>query len=464
MHKNNYTSHYFLGIFLVFLIFGFTVCGAQNWQSLIPDKNLEGWKQLGGKANYELISDQIVGATVPDTPNSFLTTDKEYGDFILEFDVWVDPSFNSGVQIRSNSIPEYRDGRVHGYQVELDPSPRAYSGGIYDEARRAWLYPLSRNSNGRKAFLNGQWNKVRIEAIGNSIRTWFNGIQCANLTDDLTAKGFIGLQVHSIHDPEQVGKQVKWRNIRILTDDLQNHRTPPDPGVPEMSYLINTLSEHEQRTGWRLLWDGISANGWRAANGTDFPESGWSMKDGVLTIDATGGEESTGPGDIVTKQQFSDFELELEFMLTEGANSGIKYFVQPELNQGEGSAIGCEYQLLDDKSHPDAQQGVNKNRTLAGLYDMIAPENLSVPGSSKQFKGIGQWNKARIVSKNGKVSHWLNNEKTVEYDRFSPMFRALVAYSKYKVWDGFGQWPQGHILLQEHGHVVHFRSIKIREF
>jgi len=201
MNINNYTSRLLSGISLVFLMLGFVVCPAQNWQSLMPDTDLTGWKQLGGKASYQLVSDAIVGTTVPDTPNSFLTTTKHYGDFILEFEVWVDPSFNSGVQIRSNSNPEYRDGRVHGYQVELDPSPRSYTAGIYDEGRRKWLYPLSLNPKGRKAFLNGQWNEIRVEAIGSSIRTWLNGIQCANLTDDLNAEGFIGLQVHSINKP-----------------------------------------------------------------------------------------------------------------------------------------------------------------------------------------------------------------------------------------------------------------------
>lgn len=437
---------------------------AQDWKSLMPDKDLSGWKQLGGQATYEMVDDVLVGTTVANTPNSFLSTPENYGDFILEYEAWVDHAINSGVQIRSNSLPDYRDGRVHGYQVELDPSTRAYSGGIYDEARRGWLYPLSRNPNGQKSFFNGQWNKFRVEAIGNSIRTWINGIQCANLVDDLTSTGFIAYQVHSVNDENQVGKQVKWRNARILTNDVEKYRTLQDPEVPEVSYLINSLSEQEKRKGWRLLWDGKTSTGWRGAKHDDFPESGWTIEDGVLTIEATDGGESTGPGDIVTVAQFSNFELELEFNITEGANSGIKYFVQPDLNLGAGSAIGCEYQILDDKVHPDAAMGVNGNRQLAGLYDLIAPENLSVPGRSKQFTGIGQWNKARIISKDGKVSHWLNNEKTVEYDRFTPMFKALVAYSKYQNWENFGQWPQGHILLQDHGNKVQFRSIKIREF
>jgi hypothetical protein len=210
-----------------------------------------------------------------------------------------------------------------------------------------------------------------------------------------------------------------------------------------------------------LLWDGESTKGWRGAKLDHFPKSGWEMKDGTLTVLATDGGESTGPGDIVTKDQFSDFELELEFKITKGANSGIKYFVDPELNKASGSAIGCEYQILDDVNHAD---GLASTHTIGSLYDMITAENLSIPGRGKQFKGVGAWNKARIISRNGKVEHWLNGEKTVEYDRFSQMFRALVSYSKYKNWKNFGQWPQGHILLQDHGNAVDFRSIKIREF
>jgi hypothetical protein len=437
---------------------------SQEWKPLFNAKNLKNWQQLGGEAQYKIVDEAIVGTSKAGTPNSFLATKDIYDDFILEFEVWVDPALNSGVQIRSNSFRDYRNGRVHGYQVELDPGDRAYSGGIYDEARRGWLYPLSVNEKGRRAFRNGSWNKIRVEAVGDIIRTWVNGIQCANLVDDMTDKGFIALQVHSIRNPEQVGKEVKWKNIRILTDNLEDHRWISHPEVPEISYLVNELTENEIRKGWRLLWDGKTSENWIGAKLNHFPESGWQIKEGSLTVLATDGGESTGPGDIITERQFADFELELEFKITEGANSGIKYFVDPELNKGPGSAIGCEFQILDDNNHPDAKMGTGGNRTVGSLYDLIPAENLSVPGRGKQFKGVGIWNKARIVSKDGWVEHWLNNEKVVEYDRKSQIFEALVSNSKYKDWENFGQWPQGHILLQDHGNTVQFRSIKIKEY
>jgi len=450
---------------LFFLLFaGISLAqGQESWQNLFNGQNLNGWEKLNGDAEY-IVEDGgiITGISRLNTPNTFLATEQNYSDFILEYEVKVDNELNSGVQIRSNSFDSYRSGRVHGYQVELDPGSRAYSGGIFDEARRGWMYPLADNEAGRQAFVQGQWNHFRVEAIGNTIRTWINGQMCSNLVDDMTSEGFIALQVHSIGRQEQVDKRVSWKNIRIATTNLQEARWPVDPNVREISYLKNELTENEIRRGWRLLWDGETSNGWIGAKIDHFPENGWEINDGVLTILATDGAESAGPGDIITEDVFANFELELEFMFTEGANSGIKYFVDPELNKGPGSAIGCEFQILDDEKHPDAKNGVNGNRTLASLYDLIAPEILSA--GNRVNKSTDTWHKARIVSRDGKVEHWLNNEKMIEYDRFSQMFRALVAYSKYAKWEEFGQWEQGHILLQDHGNTVHYRSIKVREF
>jgi len=355
------------------------------------------------------------------------------------------------------------DGRVHGYQCEIETSSRKWAGGVYDEARNGWLYPLSRNPKGQEAFVSGQWNHYRIEAIGQNIRTWINDVQCANLVDDTTAKGFIAFQVHSIHDEALEGKTVRWKNIKIKTTDLDNSGKPVDSSVPEISYLTNNLTADESRKGWRLLWDGKTTNGWRGAKLDQFPDKGWEMKDGILTVLSSGGYESRNGGDIVTVNSFKNFELSVDFKISEGANSGIKYFVDSELNKGEGSAIGLEFQVLDDKKHPDATQGKNGNRTVGSLYDLIRAEN---KGNSrgKNFKGVGKWNNARIVVKGGHVEHWLNQVKVVEFDRFSQTFGALVEKSKYEKWENFGRIPDGLLLLQDHGDKVSFKNIKIREF
>lgn len=183
-----------------------------TWEFLFNKKDLEGWKQLGGEANYHVENGAIVGTSVKGTPNSFLCTEKMYSDFILELEVKADSGLNSGIQIRSNSSPEH--DRVHGYQVEIDPTERGFNGRIWDEARRRkWLDTLTDTTAVQSAFKPGEWNKFRIEALGSSIKTWINGVPIAEITDTMTARGFIGLQVHKINKEEPL--QVHWRNIRI---------------------------------------------------------------------------------------------------------------------------------------------------------------------------------------------------------------------------------------------------------
>lgn len=450
-------------LFVTALLSTAILSAQDNWQVLFNGKDLKNFEQLNGNAKYEIKNNELIGTSKLDTPNSFMATKNEYGDFILEFDVFVENGLNSGVQFRSLTTPDYMDGRVHGYQCEIETSSRKWAGGVYDEARNGWLYPLSRNPKGQNAFVPGQWNHYRIEAIGTSIRTWINDVQCANLVDDTTAKGIIAFQVHSIHDESLVGKTVRWKNIKIKTADLENSRKAVDVDVPEISYLTNRLTENEERTGWRFLWDGKTTDGWRGAKLDEFPEKGWEMKDGVLTVLSSGGAESRNGGDIVTTRSYSNFELSVDFKISEGANSGIKYFVDSELNKGEGSAIGLEFQVLDDEKHPDAKMGKNGNRTVGSLYDLIRAEN---NGSSrgKNFKGVDKWNNARLIVRGGHVEHWLNQIKVVEFDRFSQMFKALVEKSKYEKWESFGRLPEGLILLQDHGDEVSFKNIKIREF
>lgn len=424
------------------------------WVPLFNGSDFNGWTQIGGKAKYRVEDQAVIGATVHDTPNSFMTTEKMYDNFILELEYKVDSTMNSGIQIRSNSIPEYRNGRVHGYQIEIDPSDRAWSAGIYDEARRGWLVPLTDNKPAQEAFKQGQWNHYRIEAIGDTIKTWINDVPAAFLIDDKTHSGFIALQVHSISDDDKAGTEIQWRNINILTDSLQKYsrKSPLSPVVTK-----NKLTISEQKDGWELLWDGSSTKGWRGAKLEDFPEKGWVIEDGVLTVLETDGKESAAGGDIVTTELYGDFELKVDFKITEGVNSGIKYYVDSDLNKGSGSAIGLEYQILDDARHPDAKLGNHEgSRTLASLYDLIKAD------PNKPVNPIGSWNTAYIVSKDGKVQHWLNGMKVLEYDRFSEAFDKLVSESKYKDWPNFGGLETGNILLQDHGNRVSYKNIKIK--
>ena len=430
---------------------------AQKWQSLFNGKNLSGWTQRGGKAVYKVENGTIVGYTKMNTDNSFLCTKKDYADFILEFEFRIDDDLNSGVQLRSHSLKSYMNGRVHGYQFEIDPSPRAWTGGLYDEARRAWLYPLTKNPAAQPAFKKGVWNQARVEAIGKSIRTWVNGIACADLFDDADLSGFIALQVHGIgKDQSKEGKTVAWRNIRICTEDVASYASPEVLATPQVNAIDNALSPREKAEGWQLLWDGKTSEGWRGARLNTFPEKGWTIKDGVLTVEKGNGGESTNGGDIVTTKKYRNFMLSVDFQITQGANSGIKYFVDPDMNKGAGSAIGCEFQILDDLRHPDAKLGVKGNRKLGSLYDLIpAPEQ-------KPFD-INRFNTALVIVRGKHVEHWLNGVKLLEYDRDSQQWNALVAYSKYRDWPNFGNAAEGHILLQDHGDEVRFKNIKIKE-
>lgn len=430
----------------------------EGWQVLFNGKDLRGWKQLNGAHKFEVKDGMILGTTVPGQPNGFLCTEKEYGDFILELEVSIDTLMNnSGIQFRSLSHAGYQNGRVHGYQMEVDPKPQRWSGSIYDEARRGWLYTLELNPAAKTAFKNNRWNKYRIECFGTSNRTWVNGVPTAHLIDAETTKGFIGLQLHANNptDPIPPGDhQIRFRNIRIKTTNIRP--SPPDD-IFVVNLIPNNLSAQEKRNGYALLWDGKTTQGWRGAGKASFPESGWEIRDGELRVAPAAREGSAGGGDIITQKQYGPFELKFDFKLSEGANSGVKFLVT-ETKGKPATALGLEYQLIDDEKHPDAAQLANTSHSHGSLYDLMIPQ--MVRGARKK---TGQWNQAIIrVLPDNQVEYWLNGYKILAFRRGSPEFLQAVATSKFRDRPQFGMVPKGHILLQDHGDAVSFRSIKIR--
>lgn len=296
-------------IILSLLVCSATVTAEPKFVSLFDGKTLKGWQQCNGQAKYEVAKGMIVGTTAEGSPNSFLCTTREYGDFVLEFETMTDPALNSGVQIRSHRYAEgavtpifdgkqivakpQPAGRVYGYQVEIANEKSGASGGIYDEARRAWLHNIASDPVASKAFKDNQWNKYRIEAIGDRMRVWINGIPCADLTDPIDQSGFIALQVHSYKGEKPA--QVRWRNIRI--QDLGRHV-------------------------WKPVWDGKSMKGWTPRGGGK-----WTIEDGAFH--AVSIDTNTNVGFMVSDLSLKDFTFRIKTKIAKG-NSGVFVRTNPE--------------------------------------------------------------------------------------------------------------------------------------
>jgi hypothetical protein len=222
------------------------------------------------------------------------------------------------------------------------------------------------------------------------------------------------------------------------------------------TFAESQIPNPDSRKSWIHLFDGGSTSAWRGACRETFPDTGWVIRDGALTVPASGNANARRGGDIVTRRLFSDFDLRFEFRITAGANSGVKYFVHENPPNAPGAAIGMEYQILDDERNEDAKAGRDGNRTCASLYDLV-------PARNKRAKPAGEWNSGEIVVRRGRIEHWLNGVKVLETERGTETFRRLVSASKYRIYPGFAEWKDGCILLQDHGSEVSFRNIRIRD-
>lgn len=269
------------------------------------------------------------------------------------------------------------------------------------------------------------------------------------VVENLAEKGYtgpIGIQCFSLKgSPEDYLKKSSeaWKSFK------RKYATP-----------LNVLTPEEKKDGWKLLFDGRSADQWRGVNQKIFPQKGWKIENGKLIANTTGGAESGNGGDIITKKQYGNFILKWEWrMETKGGNSGLKYFVHEGIGTNKGYGYGLEYQILDDRNHPWMLEGKmkpNDYHTIGALYEIY-------PASpDKRPSPLGLWNESMIVCQGSHVEHWLNGQKILEYDRGSDDFKAKIAESKFKDVQGFGLWPEGHLLLQDHGSVVHYRNMKIK--
>lgn len=388
---------------------------AAAWTPLWDGKTLQGFRQLGGKATYAAENGTIVGRTVPGTPNSFLVTDKMYGDFELEFEVKADETVNSGVQFRSASVPGYRDGVVHGYQVEIDTNNPATAGSLYEEQRRGWLQDATKNSDrAKKAFKNGQWNKYRVVAKGDHFQTWVNGVQVADMRDPVSRYGFIGLQVHR-HD--QAGKEVRWRNLRIKDNGIPG-MTPPRDGR------------------WLLKGEGDLKN-WTSDRNPNAP-CPWTWVGDALEI-------KPGSGDMISRDKFGDMQLHLEFMTEENGKQG-------QANGNSGVYIMRSYEIQILNSAPRGP----KDNECGGIYTVKAPDYaMALPA--------GQWQTYDI---NFTAPKWEGGKKVADA-RVTVYHNGVLIHNDlalpYATGGGVAESPEPRaIRLQDHGNRNRFRNIWVR--
>ena len=417
-------TKYWISILMACLLAG-SPSFAGEWIDLFNGKDLAHWQNPYDWGKAEVVAGEIHLTT--EKSKWFLSTVKEYSDFIFEVEVKMpEGKCNSGFLFRSHKSKN----KMFGYQAEVDPSGRKWSGGLYDEGRRGWFISPNRDhaasaeakeqsiaafvERAGDCFKRHDWNKYRIECRGGHIKISVNGVTTTDIHDQEDAKGYIALQHHG-----EKGQIYRFRNIRIM------ELTADDTAVRSSS------------TEWTSLFASDDFSNWTNLNG-DAVTKGWSIKDGVVHRPSRG-------GDIITKQHYENFELHFDWKISEAGNSGVKYRTK--------GALGLEYQILDDAKHQD---GKNPTHRAGSLYELAAAPD------SKPIHPVGEWNHARILANGNTIQHWLNGEKIVDIEVGSDDWNQRFQKSKYSKNKDFPN-SAGPILLQDHNDEVWFKNVQMRE-
>lgn len=413
-----------ISILTVCLLVGSTSF-AGEWIDLFNGKDLAHWQNPYDWGKAEVVDGEIHLTT--EKSKWFLSTVQEYSDFIFEVEVKMpEGKSNSGFLFRSHKSKN----KMFGYQAEVDPSDRNWSGGLYDEGRRKWFISPNRDhaasteakeqsiaafvERAGDCFKRHDWNKYRIECRGDHIKISVNGVTTTDIHDQKDAKGYIALQHHG-----EKGQIYRFRNIRI------------------MELTADDTTACSSSTEWTSLFAFGDFSNWTNLNG-DAVTKGWSIEDGVVHRPSRG-------GDIITKQHYENFELHFDWKISEAGNSGVKYRTK--------GALGLEYQILDDAKHKD---GKNPTHRVGSLYELVAAPD------SKPIHPVGEWNQSRILANGNTIQHWLNGEKIVDIEVGSDDWNQRFQKSKYSKHKDFAN-SAGPILLQDHNDEVWFKNVRMRE-
>ena len=348
-----------------------------RWIELFDGESLDGWRQVNGEAPYAVFEGAIRGTNVFDSPNSFLATNDVFSDFVLEFESRSIGDANSGVQFRTESAPGTWSGVV-GYQLDIDPTERRWTGGIYHEGVHVWRHSMARNAACQAAYEHGAWNSYRIEAVGTVIATWVNGIPCAHMAGAHHATGFVALQVHAIGQADQyLGSYTEWRRLRILNDPLPRDLWRAERSERVEGWLDDQISEIELERGWQAF----------------------EFSDGAASLDV-------GP---------DGFEIVFDVQVDDVAEGRLDYGFTHA-----GATCAGRYAILNDVSLAETRPASSLMGSFPAKFEAT---NLSEPGRPKRIYADERWNRMRIVVTTDRVEHWLNSVKVVDYPSCEPAGR-----------------------------------------